>query len=551
MGGRTVELLGDMVITSYPTPPAGAHGLGANGRHVLFLNTEGADLRPADTGSTLALENASFRMVKDDGVISLPPYRESGAERVKNVLQIHKLVSGWYADMNVDVVISRPLSGDYMMTVIGGKNSDLGFPNGVAGISPGDCRNTREQELNYAFSQSAGSGEDPFTAALTAAHEAGHAYGLGHTQNKRDLMYPAVQPETDGFVGGQVADAGPCRAMPGDVQDSKQVLIDNLGERPASAAKPGGTGPTVRFITPKDLTDSPEATMAANDLTIAVKVQARLPIDHVTLSVSRIEGGKARGGHPVAELRPPASAARIKLTVAGDYLITATAYDTASNAGIAQSKVKVPALTCAQPNDCAPGQACQSGTCVTPDKKEGRKYGQACNASSECEGGICAITPVGQLCTHYCNRDWRCASAELACIDGICLPPVLPVAEIPAGALGAKCTRNGDCGIGTECSAASLTDPMAPRYCTKECDPGLAWSCPAGMYCTNTDGAGGTKNRCVLGTQGGGGGGGKTGCSAAGTQGQARGWTGLLLLALLALPRLRRRGAALDAGPRP
>lgn len=521
--------------------------LGANGRHVLFVNYEGADIRVGDN----SLENDGIRDTgfKNQGVVELDGFDPANDKRSEAIMKIHKQVQKWYADVDVDVVMSRPLSGDYQMTLVGGDKSDIGLGGSIVGISPGDCKNNNETNLNFAFSRSLR--ENPDQVAVTIAHEAGHAYGLGHVQNMKDIMYPSVSV-VDGFLGGLAADAGPCGFKMGDYQDSKKVLIENLGARQGEA--PGtGSPPTLKLLSPQ------EGESVGKDLTIAVQSAAEKGIDHITLSVSRVDGGKARGAHPVAELRPPQSAAQIRLSSAGSYQVTATAYDRAGN--ITQSQVRFVAATptCALPNDCAPGQKCQNNTCVTPAPTppsptgmgdDGlRPYGQACDKSSDCKGGLCAITSVGQICTHYCTTDRLCAGG-LECVDGTCLPQMYSRATPKVGALGGKCSRNQDCSTG-ECSAPSA-DPKAPRYCTKVCDAEVGWSCPATMECVQTDGATGNKTRCVtLGT--GAMGEGASGCSvadpAAASESSAvrlfGGSAALVLLGLWAATRRRRGGPAL------
>jgi len=122
-----------------------------------------------------------------------------------------------------------------------------------------------------------------------------------------------------------------------------------------------------------------------------------------------------------------------------------------------------------------------------------RPWGSACQQTRECQGGVCALTPVGQICTHYCNQDYLCAGG-LTCTDGICLPAIYPQSKPKVGQLGGKCTRNQDC-LSGDCSAA--TDINTPRYCTKECDPAIGWTCPSNMDCQMSDGASGMKNRCL------------------------------------------------------
>lgn len=468
--------------------------VGANGRHVLFANFEGIDVRPGDN----ALENEALRNMDlySKGVIELDAFDPDNPKRYDAILGIQKQVAAWYQDVNVDVVISRPLTGDYLMTAVGGRQSDIVQMDGVVGISPGDCKNNNEANLNYAFSGSLNQNAEQ--VAVTIAHEAGHAYGLGHTQNNKDIMFPSVS-KVDGFLEGAAADPGPCGFKNGDRQDSKQVLIQNLGAR--SGPRPGSDVPTVNVLEPKDGSD------VGKELTIAVKASANSGIDHVTLSLSRIEGGKSRGGHPVAELRPPQSSASVRISTAGSYQLTATAYDKIGNVALSQARFTVATPTCKVPNDCAPGQRCESNVCMTPPlppppamppagmmaDSNLRAYGTACDKSSDCKGGLCAITAVGQICTHYCTPERLCAGG-LECVDGTCLPQIYPRSTPKIGQLGGKCTRNQDCVTG-ECSAAG--DISTPRYCTKTCDPKVAWTCPATMECVMSDGPSGSKERCV------------------------------------------------------
>ena len=70
------------------------------------------------------------------------------------------------ADSSITINIP-PLSGDYMMTVVGGAQTDLAFRPPIVGISPGDCKNMREFDLDYAFSASLGFDVMKTTAAIS------------------------------------------------------------------------------------------------------------------------------------------------------------------------------------------------------------------------------------------------------------------------------------------------------------------------------------------------------------------------------------------------
>ena len=107
--------------------------------------TDGVDVRP-NSGPGNALENEGLRNMDliSKGVIELPPFGTDEGKKQEQILSIYKKVVGWYSDINIDIVISRPLTGDYLMTVVGGKQSDIVQMAGVVGISPGDCKNATE-----------------------------------------------------------------------------------------------------------------------------------------------------------------------------------------------------------------------------------------------------------------------------------------------------------------------------------------------------------------------------------------------------------------------
>lgn len=499
MGSAPHQVIeGDMVVLPSCRRGTGdsVQPLGANGRHVLFANFDGVDVRPGDT----SLENEGIRDLETADPIELARYAPNDDEgkRLGNILKIQKLLAGWYADFNLDVVVSRPLNGDYQMTIVGDRESVVGYPGGVVGISPVDCKNSNDSNLNYAFSGSLK--ENPDQTAITIAHENGHAYGLHHTDNNKDIMFPSVTP-AEGFRKGK-ASRGPC-LMPGEDQDSHQVLLDNLGARPMGVEKPGKReAPMIEIVSPKD------GEAVGRELTIAVRggSSANEGIDHITLSLSLESEKGYRGNHPVAELRPPFSSTQVRLSHAGSYQLTATAYDVYGNVAVARSGFKAASITCSVPNDCSPGQRCENNLCVTPplppkpptgmSDEHLRPYGAACDKTSDCKGGTCAITPAGQICTHYCNRDRLCAGG-LECVDSICMPSMFPRSSPKPGQLGGKCTRKEDCFTG-ECSP--FIDVQTPRYCTKVCDPATAWACPSTMACTETDAPGGggvRKNMCI------------------------------------------------------
>jgi hypothetical protein len=143
-------------------------------------------------------------------------------------------------------------------------------------------------------------------------------------------------------------------------------------------------------------------------------------------------------------------------------------------------------------------------TCVTPTLPPTsptgnpddllRAPGTACDQSKDCKDGFCGVTPVGQICTAYCSGGRLC-DPSLECVDGICQPPMFSRTMPKSGQLGGKCSRQEDCFSG-ECSP--FVDVATPRYCTRSCDPEVAWTCPSNMACKQGDTASGMRTICQV-----------------------------------------------------
>jgi MYXO-CTERM domain-containing protein len=176
-----------------------------------------------------------------------------------------------YLPYNVDIVSTRPTAGRYSMMMIGGTATLVGSGGGVVGIAPLDCGNSNESNVGFAFSASLVQSNRTSQAsadralreiALTAAHEAGHAYGLEHVNNTADIMYPSVSQGQATFAGSAAIAQPPKQCGSGTTQNTGGTLGNNVGLR-------SGPAPDLGLPPQGDLGKPADMKGAAADLSTA------------------------------------------------------------------------------------------------------------------------------------------------------------------------------------------------------------------------------------------------------------------------------------------
>lgn len=166
-----------------------------------------------------------------------------------------------------------------------------------------------------------------------------------------------------------------------------------------------------------------------------------------------------------------------------------------SNAQCAAGQVCVsgqcvtPPPACVVDADCAAGQVCQAGTCVAAPTA--CVVDADCARGEVCQAGACVTAPTG------CTSNAQCAAGQV-CVSGQCFTPP------PA------CVVDADCALGEVCVAGACV--AGPTGCTSNAQ------CAPGQVCTRGQ-CQGSSGTCA-GQQGGGGYSGAWGgvaqCSAAG-----------------------------------
>jgi hypothetical protein len=450
----------------------------ASGNNVLFLNFLGVTL---SAGTDDAPINVSELF--NAGTVAVPPFQLP--PNAKFTLQQAKdsvtdRLKSFYKPFDVQIVTTRPASGNYTMIAVGGKNTLIPGLSGAAGVSPLDCDATTQtgnpNNVVYDFSE-----EQPPefgglpSIAVTAAHESGHSYGLEHTDNASDIMYSVQNPNItiDAFFkirfttgnyssfngGGEV---GRCAGRT-DPLDNVALLTSALGSNPS----PGDTNaPTVMLTFP---------TLQQVPTQFPIRINAS---DNNT--VQRVEVYKNL--ELISVLTSAPYQAVVNAADNETFYLTVEAWDADANhavdikAFIAQAAT--PQLCPNGDGDCKTNQVCKQGICRYP-------IGTPCTVPQQCE--YSCKQPVGvqqTICTNTCNGARPCPAGNHCGADNLCAPgDVMPMLKLLGescamaeecesmrcdGTCVAACDDLNPCGDGKTCSVVTggagciLTPPTAP-----------------------------------------------------------------------------------------
>jgi len=183
------------------------------------------------------------------------------ADRDAVVKEVAERVDEAFGPYNVLVSTVRPEAPGYSMVMIGGGPSVFAFPPQVAGVALLDCDNRESSNVAFAFSDNL---DSVHALWVTIAQEAAHAFGLEHTDNDRDVMFPRSSPSQVGFLDEEETVVTPIcgpllqssdqklRRVLGDWQGGDKPLIADVAELPAApdpelattgCAIAAGTGP--------------------------------------------------------------------------------------------------------------------------------------------------------------------------------------------------------------------------------------------------------------------------------------------------------------------
>jgi hypothetical protein len=111
----------------------------------------------------------------------------------------------------------------------------------------------------------------------------------------------------------------------------------------------------------------------------------------------------------------------------------------------------------------------------------GPRFGEPCVDHGDCEGGWCAATGAGRLCTancvDACPQGWACVASNLfggTDLVSVCLPDESPTCG--------GCEGDQDCRGASFCAWIPNDKPV----CLLPCDPLAGSTCPGGFACVQT-----------------------------------------------------------------
>jgi hypothetical protein len=249
---------------------------------------------------------------------SWPGINTGAVSRAELVRRVVRRVHDIFLPYNVLITTTRPPAGPYVMVMIGGHPRDIGVNLMVAGLAFMDCRNEVASDLVFAFPEMLRGSEHGLVT--TIAQEAAHAFGLEHTSNRADIMYPTVAPEQASFPDEQspILDQRICG---NSTQNSHQRLLSVVGAW-LGDAKPVDDGtradrepPALTWLGPAP--DQP----VGQPFTVRVAAEDAGGVDHVVLAA---EGDRG------TLYRPP-FAWSLAGFPAGPLTVTVIAYDASGN----------------------------------------------------------------------------------------------------------------------------------------------------------------------------------------------------------------------------
>jgi Bacterial Ig domain len=422
----------------------------AGGTTVLFLNFGGQTLSFGSDDSLTNTSEISGTTVPAYDVPALAKYtRQQGIDVITD------RVRTFYKPFNVQVVTTRPSSGDYTMVMVGGSHTIIPGEDQAAGVSLLDCDNTNPDNVCYDFSAdlTPDYGGIP-EIAIDASHESGHSFGLEHTDNPEDIMYSVSNPNptlqdifaarfTTGNYSSFNAGGGSVSRCParGTALDNAALLTTALGANPA----PGDTtAPTLDWTFP-----------------ILPNVPTNITLQFTAsddTAVTRLEVYK--NFELIAVLTQPPYQTTLTAADQESFYLTVEAVDAAANRTSLTKPfgvdANIPPLC--PSGTCTGGNTCENGICRLP-------LGSACTLTVQCAKDLCRM-PNGAsstICTQTCSSSHPCPSGYMCGNDDLCAVAVAPT----LGSIGDSCSAGGDCESGRcqqVCVPACDTAPCADGY---------------------------------------------------------------------------------------
>ncbi len=375
--------------------------------NVIYLNNckpNGCALKPGYDNSTTNTSSIP------DANSTLAAF--SGSDATWNA--VVACVKQTYADFDVQVVTTRPTSGNYHMAMVAGLPSQVQYSNGVMGVSPFSCGYI-SNAISFTFANVAPNNIPEL--CWTVAQETAHSWGLDHKYDARDPMtylyngptYKRFQNEA-GSCGEDAARSCGCSyAGTGSAKmNSYAVIASTFGP-----STPDVSPPTVEITYP------PEGTK----VNPGFLVKANISDDRtITKAELRLDGTLVKTLEEEAWNFPtPASLSQ------GAHKLELTAYDRAGNTTKKVVNVAFGTVCTADPECTGDGQVCLDGHCVAGPNTAGG-LGSTCTGNADCVSGSCASDVDGNsYCVEGCDPTASGCPGGFSCLEtgpgtGVCWP---------------------------------------------------------------------------------------------------------------------------------
>jgi MYXO-CTERM domain-containing protein len=381
----------------------------AVGLRIVYLNFDGVTLTASSTNDDAtndrsgilshAIPSGQTRTIAPLSVNDLAS--TNGLTRTQIISRVVSEMYASHAPYNIEFVTERPASGNYSMVVFGGSCNSVAGQSNCAGIALLDCGDYMPNNITFVFPNGLRVGD----LASTAAQEEAHAFGLAHTTDTSDIMYPYLRTFIPTEFGAGPVPEGDSTCAGRTYQDSDELMLQIIGYRGQDTV-----GPTITITSPSEGQVVEVGTPIQADITDASDIeQAELLVNGVQVA----EKTAAPWTFQVPEGTEP-----------GEVTLTIRARDSMGNLSQSLVRVYLPSgdeETCSPGGDqCKGGLECSGGLCVPGDGIGG--LGAACDVNEECETQICAESEGDKRCSQRCDAATPCPDGFECRGDVACWP---------------------------------------------------------------------------------------------------------------------------------
>ncbi len=250
LGERPHSIYVDVLREQHATEGFTPHAEMAQVPRIIYMNKDGATL---SSGWSDSGQNISSLV---DSTVNYPAWNVSAS----GWNQVMSCMTDIFAPFNITITDQRPASGDYIMSMMGGYPQNVGFQQGVGGVSPFSC-GIIDRSIVFTFTEVYGGNYRAICE--TAAQEAAHSFGLDHEYLCADPMTylngcgNKTFQNTNAQCGEYSARACQCG---GSTQNSVQMLMDASGPADINAPNVVITAPANNATVPPGFAVSANAT---------------------------------------------------------------------------------------------------------------------------------------------------------------------------------------------------------------------------------------------------------------------------------------------------